>query len=194
MAKVTERWKPNHSDVVHRLRDQLGKLGIKTVDFSTEVQVHVGPGVSGQLDLVAIQGYRTRQGKRGNLLALFEVKSEFSGLVSIVWHGLRQLGMYSLALDYPHLYLTKQEEIKKLSNSLAYRVYLVIQKQLWDEFEDLTERDRERLETILNDWQCGIITFDNKWSFKLHKDWANPPQQETSFGKPVKRAKTKQTK
>jgi hypothetical protein len=186
MTNLVKPWKPTHADVVHRLLDNLDKLGIKRRDYASEATVRIGPSVKGRLDLVVIGRPRIRGNERGNVLTLFEVKTEPYGLVPVVWLGIQQLDMYSLALDHPDMYVKGQENIDKLSHSLAYRQYLVIQKALWDEFENLSEDDRSRLETVLDDYYVGVITFDNKWIFKLDEYIGKPQERETHSGKPMR--------
>lgn len=190
MANATKPWKPSHSDVVNRLRDNLGKLGMKVVDYLTEVRMRLGQDVEGQIDLVTIGGYRIRGGKRGNILTVFEAKAEPSRLFRVVFDALQQLSMYSLALNSPHLYVVGEDKIDKLSNSLGYQRYLVIQEALWDERTGVSEADLEKLSEILVLWNVGIITYDSKWKFRIDKDFGNPEEESTDYlAKTAKRRK-----
>ena len=181
MTNVATPWQPVHDDVVHRLRDNLDKLGIKVVDYLVEARLHLGQDMKCRMDLVTIAGSRTRRGKMGNVVALFEVKTEPSQLFRVIFQGLQQLAMYELGLSNPNLYLAGQDKQEKLSNSLAYRKYLVIQKALWDELDDLSEDDVEKLSEVLDKWNVGIITFDAKWTFRLDKAFGNPAEEETEY-------------
>lgn len=179
MANVVTSWQPVHDDVVHRLRDNLGTLGIKVVDYLVETRLRLGQDMKCRMDLVTIAGSRTRRGKKGNVVTLFEVKTESSQLFRVIFQGLQQLSMYELGLENPSLYVVGQDKQEKLSNSLAYREYLVIQKALWDEWDGLSEEEREKLSEILYKWNVGIITFDAKWKFRLDR-WFKPDEEDTS--------------
>lgn len=181
MANVVTPWQPVHDDVVHRLRDKLGTLGIKVVDYLVEARLRLGQDMKCKMDLVTIAGSRTRGGKKGNVVALFEVKTEPSQLFRVVFQGLQQLSMYELGLGNPSLYVVGEDKQEKLVNSLAYRKYLVIQKALWDEWDGLSEEEREKLSEILDKWNVGIITFDAKWKFRLDRWFGKPREEETSY-------------
>lgn len=181
MTNSTKPSKPSHPDVVHRLLDNLDKLGIKRADYLSEVKMRLGQDVERQIDLVTIRGYRTRGEKQGNVLTLYEIKTDTSGLFPVVIRALQQLSMYSLALNKPRLYVVDEDKIKKLSNSFGYRRYLVIQKILWDELEDLSEAEEEKLDEILYHWKVGIITYDSKWKFKEDKFHGYPEEQPTGW-------------
>jgi len=192
VASTMEPWKPSHSDVINHLRDNLGKLGIRVVYYLTEVRLHIGQDMTGHIDLVTVGGYRTRGDRQGNVLCLFEVKAEPSQLFRVVLRALQQIDMYSLALEHPSLFVVGEDKIEKLSNSLAYQQYLVIQEALWDEQADLSESDLERLQEILDSFDIGIITYNSKWKFKLDKYWGKPGERETPYlAKTVKRKKKK---
>ena len=181
MANVATPWQPVHDDVVHRLRDQMGTLGIKVVGYLVEARLRLGQDMKCRMDLVTIAGSRTRGGKKGNVVTLFEVKTEPSQLFRVVFQGLQQLSMYELGLENPSLYVVGEEKQEKLANSLAYRKYLVIQKALRDEWDSLSEEEREKLSEILDKWNVGIITFDAKWKFRLDRWFGKPCEEETDY-------------
>lgn len=190
MANETRPWKPLHSEVVKRLCDNLDKLDIKYADYLTEVRMHVGQDVNRQIDLVTIGGHRTRETKRGNVLTLFAVKVEPSQLFRTVVDALQQMSLYELALLDPSLYVVGEDRIEKLSNSLTYRRYLVIQRASWDEQKDLSEDEVEKLSEILALQNIRIITYDSKWKFKLEEPFGHPKEETTHYlGKAVKRQK-----
>ena len=185
MTVSGKRWKPNHDTVVLKLPNQK-KLGFKKVDEKSGIRVVIGPGQEGQLDLVVALAYRTRGKLRGNAHILFEVKTEHSGLLPTVWKALQQLDMYRWALEDPDLFTVKESDKAWLSNSLAYRKYIVIQKALWEEEKGLSERDQEKLLTLLDRYCVGIITYDEKWRFSLEKRYPLADEQHTEhLGKTV---------
>lgn len=188
MVVSKESFKPNHDTVLLKLKDNLKKLGFKKVDEESGIRVLIGPGVEGKLDLVVVLGYRTRGNRRGNALVLFEVKTEQRGLFPIVWKGLTQLDMYSLALERPDLYTFKESDRATLSNSLYYKAYLVIQKSLWDEVKELSASDKEKLKKLFWFHSTGIITYDEQYRFREVKDYGCPEDLSTEYlGKKIKR-------
>ncbi len=181
MADTTKAWKPSHPDVVHRLLDNLDKLGTKAVDYLTEVRISLGQGLVNQLDLVVMSGYRTRAGKRGKVMTLYEVKTEPSGLFRIILGALQQLSMYHLALNHPALYVIGEDKIEKLSDSLGYRQYVVIQEALWGETEELSEDELEKLSELLVLRNVGVVTYDSRWRFRLDKFFGKPDEEQTDW-------------
>lgn len=181
MANTEESWKPSHTDVLTRLLKNLDKLGITAIDHLTEVRIVFGQDKEGRLDLVTIGRKRTRKGKQGNIVTLFEIKTEASRLFRVVADGVQQLTLYELALNNPDLYITEQEKVKKLSNTLAYKNYLVIQQALLDEWEDLSEHEWEKFSEILAFFNVGIITYDNKWKFSIDKNISEAQEEDTEW-------------
>ena len=195
MAKATVTGQPVHADVVHRLRDSLPKLGIKYVQYLAEAKLRLGQDMKGRMDLVTMSGSRTRGGKKGTVVNLFEVKTEQCQLFRVVHQGVQQLSVYELGLANPSLYVVGEAKQQMLENSLAYRKYLVIPQALWDEWDDLSDDDAEKMSEILDLWDVGIITFDTKWRFKLDKWFGKPREQETSYlVKAARPAKSKQAR
>ena len=192
MAKAAITDQPVHDDVVHRLRDSLPKLGIKYVQYLAEAKLRLGPDVQRRMDLVTIAGIRTRGGRKGTIVNLFEVKTEQCQLFQVVHQGVQQLSVYELGLANPSLYVVGEAKQQMLENSLAYRKYLVIPQALWDEWDDLSDEDVEKMSEILALRNVGIITFDTKWKFRLDKVFGNPSEEETPYlGKAVGPVKSK---
>jgi hypothetical protein len=57
----------------------------------------------------------------------------------------------------------------------------VIQGALWDELDDLSEEEKEKMLEILDKWKMGIITFDAKWKFRLDKLFPAPEEEDTGY-------------
>ena len=193
MTNLAKSSKPSHSDVVHHLLDNLDKLGIKRVKregYLTEVRMCLGQDLEGFIDLVTIGGYRVRGNKRGTTLVLYKVKTDTSGLFRVIFRALQQVSMYQLALRNPLLYVKEEDKIEKLSNSLAYKKYLVIQKALWEEERGFSDEEKERLGELIVLSEVGIITYDDRWKFREEREYGYPKEEPTEYlGKTVRKKK-----
>lgn len=162
MSKV---WRPSHSDVMIRLLEREQAENSYVRDYLEGLEFNFGD-VTTRADLVLIESGRSVRAGRGKTLVLYEIRTESRGLMPVLYESCRQIELYRLGLRYPRTFVSDPEKAEKIGGSLSFKVYIVLDDDVWFERVLFHRRHLDKMDKLLKHFEAGIITYNKNWKFK----------------------------